>query len=218
MDSAQSTKGTKVSVKHNKPKTMCANMRTGLVMWRSFPLFWSHCRVYCTCFLILWSVCLPDRKYLYLWLIPLEWQHFDVISSIIYHWYSEGCFHPCLTATAASTKTDNYFYTPPRSFFLVSLPLFLSVVGRSPWIIHQCEMKKLMDIEYPLWSGGQHFFLCLLSFLQLKRVTDLIASVFQRLTGCFTLCTYLLSSWFVTGDEGLEAKGCNQNGWHEHNK
>lgn len=91
-------------------------------------------------------------------------------------------FCACRTATAASTKTDNYLGTPPQSFssslffVCVSLPLFLphSVVGRSPWIIHQCEMKKLMDIEYPLWSGGQPcvcvFFFLLFLFLQLKRV------------------------------------------------
>lgn len=111
----------------------------------------------------------------------------NYLSSILPHitplataaWEEIG-FCACLTATAASTKTDNYLCTPPQSFFfffLVSLPLFLShsVVGRSPWIIHQCEMKKLMDIEYPLWSGGQPFFFFFSSplsffFVQLKRV------------------------------------------------
>lgn len=71
------------------------------------------------------------------------------------------------------TTTSAHLPTPP---FLVSHPLFLShsVVGRSPWIIHQCEMKKLMDIEYPLWSGGQpcvfFSFFFFFFFLQLKRV------------------------------------------------
>lgn len=60
-------------------------------------------------------------------------------------------------------------------------------------------MKKLMDIEYLLWSGGQPcvlFFSSFSFFLQLKRAANLIARVFQRLTDCRTSCTYLFFSFF----------------------
>lgn len=89
---------------------------------------------------------------------------------------TEEQLHP-LKQTTTSAYLPSYSLLFSFFLFFLSLPLFLShsVVGRSPWIIHQCEMKKLMDIEYPLWSGGQHcvFFSPLLRFfffLQLKRV------------------------------------------------
>lgn len=76
-------------------------------------------------------------------------------------------------------------------------------------------MKKLMDFEYLFWSGGQHcvcaFFLFSFFILfffrfpaETSRAADLIARVFQRLTNCFTLHTYLLISWLVASKVGAE--------------
>lgn len=52
-----------------------------------------------------------------------------------------------------------------------------------------------------------YFFSSFSSFLQLKGAANLIASVFQRLTDCLTLCTYLFSA---TGSEGLGKKKINE--------
>lgn len=199
-----------------------------LFLWceESSCYFGHICHVYSTSLLTPWLFCLQRRCVLTARAVRMAalWYNLpNYLSSILPHiiplaaaaWDEIG-FCACLTAAAASTKTDNYLCTPPQScffFFFVSLPLFLShsVVGRSPWIIHQCEMKKLMDIEYPLRSGGQPcgFSSLFFFFFQLKRVKSGRSHCqdIWKVNDCFTFCTYLFSSWSVTGDECLERDG-----------
>lgn len=100
-----------------------------------------------------------------------------------------------------------------------------SVVGRSPWIIHHCEMKKLMDIEYPLWSGGQpcgvSFFSLLSSFLLLssalknsyrkkRHPSDLVARLFQRLTNWLFYLLHIFGFPAALGPNWLKRLGRKQ--------
>lgn len=167
---------------HHRPNCQCEAVKEGkwgvqirvfmcrsvsvcvLFLWceESSCYFGHICHVYSTSLLTPWLFCLQRRCVLTARAVRMAalWYNLpNYLSSILPHiiplaaaaWDEIG-FCACLTAAAASTKTDNYLCTPPQScffFFLSPSPsfsltqwwaghpeLFISVKWKSSWILN----------------------------------------------------------------------------------